>query len=83
MTRPVTLFTGQWADLPLADIAEARRSSGMTGWSWRAGGIISSLAGALADAGYAKTRWDVLERHGLTCFAVVESSGGAGGVRPD
>ena len=23
MTRPVTLFTGQWADLPVADLAAA------------------------------------------------------------
>ena len=31
MPRPVTLFTGQWADLPLADLAQKAKSWGYDG----------------------------------------------------
>jgi len=31
MTRPVTLFTGQWADLPLEEIAKLASQWVMTG----------------------------------------------------
>ena len=42
MARPVTLFTGQWADLTLEDLAKkAERRGALTGWSWPAGAITS------------------------------------------
>ena len=31
MARPVTLFTGQWADLPLAELAPLAKSMGYDG----------------------------------------------------
>ena len=31
MSRPVTLFTGQWADLPLEDLARKAREFGYQG----------------------------------------------------
>ena len=31
MSRPVTLFTGQWADLPLTELAEKAASWGYDG----------------------------------------------------
>ena len=31
MPRPVTLFTGQWADLPLAELAPLAKSMGYDG----------------------------------------------------
>lgn len=31
MARPVTLFTGQWADLPLADLAPMAKEMGYDG----------------------------------------------------
>ena len=31
MTRPVTLFTGQWADLPLTELAEKASAWGYDG----------------------------------------------------
>ena len=38
MTRPVTLFTGQFADIPLAELAPKGRPGGATtAWSSRAG----------------------------------------------
>ena len=31
MARPVTLFTGQWADLPLKDLAATAKKMGFDG----------------------------------------------------
>ena len=41
MARPVTLFTGQWADLPLEELAEKAGSGASTAWSWPAGATTS------------------------------------------
>ena len=42
MARPVTLFTGQWADLPLADLAAKCSGWGFDGSSSPAGAITST-----------------------------------------
>ena len=38
--RKVTLFTGQFADLPLEQLADKAKGWGMTVWSWPAGATI-------------------------------------------
>ena len=45
MARPVTLFTGQWADLPLADLAAKPGDGASTESSSRAGATISRSTG--------------------------------------
>ena len=42
--RPLTLFTGQWADLPLETLAAKAKAWGYDGLSWPAGEIISKCA---------------------------------------
>lgn len=37
MGRPVTLFTGQWADLPLETLCKKAREFGYDGLDWLAG----------------------------------------------
>lgn len=70
MPRPVTLFTGQWADLPLSVMAGKAAEFGYDGLELACWGDHFEPGKCLADPGYAKTRWDVLEGHGLGCRAV-------------
>ena len=69
MTRPITLFTGQWADLPFEEVARLAGEWGYDGleiacwgdhldpWRWD-------------DEAYVQGRLEVLERHGLKVFAI-------------
>jgi sugar phosphate isomerase/epimerase len=70
MNRPVTLFTGQWADLPLADLAQRCGGWGFDGLELACWGDHFDVAEALRDRGYAAGRRELLERHGLRCWAI-------------
>ena len=71
MARPVTLFTGQWADLPLDDLAgEARRPGASTALELACWGDHFEVDRAVADPGYVKAQRELLERHGLGCWAI-------------
>lgn len=69
-SRPVTLFTGQWADLTLDTLAGKAKSFGYDGLELACWGDHFEVDKALASDGYARTRWDILEKHGLKCFAI-------------
>jgi sugar phosphate isomerase/epimerase len=70
MARPVTLFTGQWADLPLDELAEKASGWGFDGLELACWGDHFDVGQALADPGYTDTRREILDRHGLQCFAI-------------
>jgi sugar phosphate isomerase/epimerase len=70
MARPVTLFTGQWADLPLADLAEKAAGWGYDGLELACWGDHFDVVSALADPAYCRSRRELLERHGLGCWAI-------------
>jgi sugar phosphate isomerase/epimerase len=70
MARPVTLFTGQWADLPLADLAAKAAGWGYDGLELACWGDHFDVVAALSDSGYAARQRDELERHGLRCWAL-------------
>ena len=70
MTRPVTLFTGQWADVPLAELAEKCGGWGFDGLELACWGDHFDVAEALRDTGYAARVRALLERHGLGCWAI-------------
>jgi sugar phosphate isomerase/epimerase len=72
MGRPVTLFTGQWADLPLAELAEKAGSWGYDGLELACSGDHFDVPAALSDAAYCAGRRDLLERDGLGCWAISE-----------
>ena len=69
MTRPITLFTGQWADLPLEEVARLASGWGYDGleiacwgdhldpWRWD-------------DDEYVQSKLDLLERYGLKVWAI-------------
>jgi sugar phosphate isomerase/epimerase len=70
MSRPVTLFTGQWADLPLAELAPKAKSFGYDGLELACWGDHFDVPAALADSGYVTAQRELLERHGLGCWAI-------------
>jgi sugar phosphate isomerase/epimerase len=70
MARPVTLFTGQWADLALDELAGKASAWGFDGLELACWGDHFDVDAALADPGYADGLRELLERHGLQCFAI-------------
>jgi len=70
MTRPVTLFTGQWADLPLERLAKKASDWGYDGLELACWGDHFDVERALADDRYCDARREVLARHGLQVFAI-------------
>lgn len=70
MPRPVTLFTGQWADLPLETLAEKAKGFGYDGLELACWGDHFEVDKALEDDSYVRSRHDILEKHGLKCFAI-------------
>jgi sugar phosphate isomerase/epimerase len=70
MPRPVTLFTGQWADLPLETLAAKAKEWGFDGLELACWGDHFEVDKALSDDGYVRAKRDLLERHGLQCIAI-------------
>ena len=70
MARPVTLFTGQWADLSIKDLAPLVKKMGYDGVELACWGDHFDPAQAASSAKYCKELWQVLMDNGLTCFAV-------------
>ena len=70
MTRPITLFTGQWADLPLAKLAPLAREMGYDGVELACWGDHFDVAEALSSDRYLREKRDLLELHGLGCWAI-------------
>lgn len=70
MSRPVTLFTGQWADMPLAILAEKAASWGYDGLELACWGDHFDVAAAADDPDYCVERRELLASHGLEVHAV-------------
>ena len=70
MARAVTLFTGQWADLPLEEVARKASAWGFDGLELACWGDHFEVDKALADPKYIQGRWDILNKYNLKCFAI-------------
>ena len=70
MPRPVTLFTGQWADLPLADLLPKVKEMGYDGVELACWGDHFDVTKALEDEGYLAAKWELLKKNDLSCFAI-------------
>ncbi|HZQ81677.1 MAG TPA: sugar phosphate isomerase/epimerase family protein [Gaiellaceae bacterium] len=70
MSRKVTLFTGQWADLPLAELAPRVAEWGYDGLELACWGDHFDVPAALADGDYVARHRALLESHGLGCWAL-------------
>ena len=69
-THPVTLFTGQWADLPFEEVARLAASWGYDGLEIAASGDHLDLQRAEDDPGYLASRLEILDRYGLQVYAI-------------
>lgn len=70
MPRPVTLFTGQWADLPLEELAAKAADWGFDGLELACWGDHVDVRKAAEDEGYCAGRREILGAHGLDLFAI-------------
>ena len=70
MARPVTLFTGQWADLPFETLCQKAKQFGYDGLELACWGDHFDVMQARQDSGYLKRRWQILADHGLKCFGL-------------
>jgi len=68
--RPVTLFTGQWADLPFEEMCRLAAGWGYDGLEIACWGDHFDVAKAAEDDRYVKERKDLLENHLLGCCSI-------------
>jgi sugar phosphate isomerase/epimerase len=67
--QPVTLFTGQWADLPLEKVAELAHSWGYDGLEIACGSHLDVAQAAAGDS-YVDGIREILDRNELKVFAI-------------
>ena len=67
MARPVTLFTGQWADLSLPDLLPKVKDMGYDGVELACWGDHFDVQKALNEDGYVEGRWELL----TVCMALI------------
>lgn len=70
MPRPVMLFTGQWADLPLETLAKKASGWGFDGLELACWGDHFDVEQALSKDSYVRELRARLERHKLACLAI-------------
>jgi sugar phosphate isomerase/epimerase len=70
MPRPVMLFTGQWADWPLAELAPLARKMGYDGLELACWGDHFDVRRALDFPQYVQDIWGILQSNGLSCCAL-------------
>jgi sugar phosphate isomerase/epimerase len=70
MARPITLFTGQWADMPFEKICEKAGAWGYDGLEIACWGDHLDVNRAAVDKSYAADRRRLLRTNRLECWAV-------------
>ena len=70
MARPVTLFTGQWADLPLDTLCKKAKEFGYDGLELACWGDHFEVDQALSDDSYCQKKRDLLDKYELQLFAI-------------
>src|SRR5262249_55623602 len=70
MPRPVILFSGQWADLPLEELAQKVGEWGYQGLELCCWGDHLEVQRALSEADYCQNKLDLLARHDLSAPVV-------------
>lgn len=70
MTRPVTLFTGQWADLPLTRMASKAGEFGYDGLELACWGDHFEVSRAIQEPKYCASIRKTLSKHKLQCHAI-------------
>lgn len=68
MARPVTIFTGQWADLPLIEMCKKSKDFGYDGLELACWGDHFEVEKANAD--YCRKKRELLKSYGLNVYAI-------------
>lgn len=75
-THPVTLYTGQWADLPFEQVAKYAHEFGYDGLEISTSGDHIDLLRAEEDPNYLKERLAILDKYELKVYAISNHLGG-------
>lgn len=70
MSRPVTLFTGQWADLPFAEVVRLASEWGFDGLEIACSGDHLDVWQAAEDDAYLAEKKQLLADHNLSVYAI-------------
>jgi len=70
MARPVTLFTGQWADLPIAHMVKLTKQFGYDGIELACWGDHFEVDKAMSQDDYCSKKRALLDANGLQCHAI-------------
>lgn len=70
MPRPVTLCTGQWADLPFEELCKKASAWGYDGLELACWGDHMDVHQAAANPAYAKKRRQILKKYNLGCWSI-------------
>ncbi|MBL7115650.1 MAG: sugar phosphate isomerase/epimerase [Kiritimatiellae bacterium] len=70
MSRPVTLFTGQWADLPLEELAKMAADWGYDGLELACWGDHFDPDQGARSKTYCNDKHALLEKYGLKCWSI-------------
>ena len=70
MARKVTLFTGQWADLPLEKLAKMAKEFGYDGLELACWGDHFDPNRGATDKKYCEDKKKLLKKYGLECWAI-------------
>jgi sugar phosphate isomerase/epimerase len=70
MARPVTLFTGQWADLPLTELAKKTNNWGYDGLELACWGDHFDPAKGAEDPNYCEQQKNILKQQNLNVYAI-------------
>jgi len=74
--RPVTLFTGQWTDIPFETICEMASEWGYEGLEIACWGGHFDVRRAVEDDEYIRNRLETLDRYGLKLWAISNHQAG-------
>lgn len=70
MARPVTMFTGQWADLPMEELARKFSGYGFDGLELACWGDHFEVDKALEDDDYCTRKRETLDKYNMQVFAI-------------
>ena len=70
MTRPITLFTGQWADLPFEEVCRLASGWGYDGLEIACWGDHLDVWATVEDDAYLASKRDVLAKYDLKVWAI-------------
>jgi len=70
MARPITLFTGQWADLPFEEVCRLASGWGYDGLEVACWGDHFEVDKAIASPSYVEDRRKILSQYNLEVFAI-------------